>query len=90
MTPEEKHRKKRYNSYAVMILGVIILILGFTVLYHYLVVVLGMLVLFAGFIYKSKVDRKYREEVSQITEVPKIDFSAMEYRYQDEDKNGTE
>ncbi len=89
MTPEEKHRKKRYNSYAVMILGIIIIILGCTLLYHYLLVVLGMLVLFAGFIYKSKVDRKYREEVNQITEVPEIDFSAMKYRHNDDD-NKTE
>ena len=85
MTPEEKHRKKRYNSYAIMILGIIIFISGCTFLYHFLVVVLGMLVLFAGFIYKSKIDRQYREEVNQITETPEIDFSAMEYRHKDDE-----
>ncbi|HCA04576.1 MAG TPA: hypothetical protein DEO32_01620 [Ruminococcaceae bacterium] len=85
MTPEEKHRKKRYNAYAVMILGILIIIAGCTFLYHYLVVVLGMLVLFAGFIYKSKVDRKYREEVFNITQTPEIDFSAMEYRHKDDE-----
>ena len=81
MTPEEKHRKKRYSAYAIMILGVLIFIACCSFLQHVVLVVLGMLVLLAVFIRKSVVHRRYREEVNQITETPDIDFSAMEHRH---------
>lgn len=77
MTPEEKHKNKRYSAYAVMLAGILLLVVGIIVLPSVLLTVPGLLILFAGFIYKSVVDRRYREEVSRMTETPEMDFSAM-------------
>lgn len=86
MTPEENHRKKRYTAYAVMILGVLVFIVGTAVLSNVILTVAGLLTLFAGFIRKAVVDRRYREEVNQITDTPEIDFSAMKHRHTDDDR----
>lgn len=81
MSHEEKHQKKRYSAYAIMILGVLIFIVGTTMLQNVILTVVGLLVLLGGFIRKSVVDRQYREEVNQITQTPEIDFSAMQHRH---------
>lgn len=84
MTPEEKHKNKRFSAYAIMMAGVLLLILGCAVVPSVFLVVPGLLILLGGFLYKSVADRRYREEVSRITETPEIDFSAMKQRRGDE------
>ena len=86
MTPEEKHRNKRHRSYAVIMLGVLIFIAGTSFLHHVLIVVLGLLVILLGCWYKSFVDRKYREEIADITETPEINFNEMKHRHTDDEE----
>ena len=78
MTPEEKYKNKRYGSYAMIIIGAMIFIAGCFFVRNVILIILGLLLILIGCLYNSSVNRKYREEVNNITETPEMDFSVFD------------